>query len=126
MLRTETIPLEDAPPVIKTILKYIQFYEPSTYYNQITSLLYCKGQRMGWHNDSEEELGDKIISLSLGNPAKMNFKFKENDEKALCLYLLHGDILIMNGPDIQKKFLHCIQPDDFRIGKLVIVHKNIY
>lgn len=43
-------------------------------FNEALSICYLEGQRMNYHSDAEAGLGDIVASLSLGNPASMDFR----------------------------------------------------
>ena len=72
-------------------------------FNAVLCNFYENGQAaMGWHSDSEKELGaDPIIaSLSFGQKRKFAFRprrsFAEKNPKKVCEYLLgEGDLLVM-------------------------------
>lgn len=43
-------------------------------FNEALSICYLEGQQMNYHSDAEPGLGDIVASLSLGNPASMDFR----------------------------------------------------
>ncbi|WWC87705.1 uncharacterized protein L201_002597 [Kwoniella dendrophila CBS 6074] len=103
-------------------------------YNEILSVMYREGQKMSWHDDGEAGLGPVVSSLSLGNQAVMSFRTKTprtnlnkgfysgiSEPKhipptALSFTLSHGDIMIMQGREIQKRYDHKVVPMGFRIA----------
>lgn len=70
---------------------------------------------MSDHSDGEKDLGPVVAALSLGAPAAMSFrpvptKWSGNTKKPpndIGLALYHGDILIMDGADIQEYYQVC-------------------
>lgn len=61
---------------------------------------YVPGARMSLHQDRDErDLGQPIVSLSLGLPAVFLFGGLKRADKALRLPLFHGDVVVWGGPD---------------------------
>ncbi|KAK0203612.1 hypothetical protein DFS33DRAFT_1332731 [Desarmillaria ectypa] len=98
-------------------------------FNEVLSAAYMQKQKMAFHSDSERGLGPTVAGLSLGSPALMHFRklkpkrrkgVSENEEKTdrtvLSLVLRHGDILVMQGADIQRCYEHTVVPSNFRIA----------
>ncbi|KAK8861420.1 hypothetical protein IAR55_002239 [Kwoniella newhampshirensis] len=105
-------------------------------FNECLSVMYREGQKMSWHDDGERGLGPVVASLSLGSPAIMSFRRKQarvepnqgyyigratasarvSPPVALSITLSHGDIMIMQGREIQKRFDHRVIPQGFRIA----------
>ncbi|KAG7448720.1 uncharacterized protein BT62DRAFT_929814 [Guyanagaster necrorhizus] len=98
-------------------------------FNEVLSAAYMQKQKMAFHSDSERGLGPTVAGLSLGSPALMHFRrlrqkyrkdVPENEEKTdkivFSLVLRHGDILVMQGADIQKYYEHTVLPSNFRIA----------
>lgn len=99
-------------------------------FNEVLSAAYMQKQKMAFHSDSERGLGPTVAGLSLGSPALMHFRklkqkrrkdvpIPENEEKTdkvLSLVLKHGDILVMQGADIQRRYEHTVVPSNFRIA----------
>jgi alkylated DNA repair dioxygenase AlkB len=71
------------------------------------------------HSDGEKDLGPVVASLSLGSPALMRFRpvpgkysppeatdtiRRKTPPIALTLTLRHGDVLIMDGAEIQEYY----------------------
>jgi alkylated DNA repair dioxygenase AlkB len=84
--------------------------------------LYRNGQdSMGWHSDSEPELGEApvIASLSFGAPRTFRFRSKETREIAGSIELAHGSLLLMAGAT-QRLYQHALprsaRIDDARIN----------
>ncbi|ODO09256.1 hypothetical protein I350_02856 [Cryptococcus amylolentus CBS 6273] len=91
-------------------------------FNEILSVCYREGQKMGYHDDGEPGLGPVVASLSLGSSAIMSFRPKPgekqrgNTDVALNITLSHGDFMIMEGHEIQRKYHHRVVPQGFRIA----------
>ncbi|WWC60152.1 uncharacterized protein I303_102716 [Kwoniella dejecticola CBS 10117] len=111
-------------------------------FNEVLSVMYREGQKMSWHDDGEDGLGPIVSSLSLGNQAIMSFRPKPKTSRvnpynsfhnahgsqnhtnapmhtpptALSFTLSHGDIMIMQGHDIQRRYDHRVVPSGFRIA----------
>ncbi|TYJ58787.1 hypothetical protein B9479_000623 [Cryptococcus floricola] len=91
-------------------------------FNEILSVCYREGQKMGYHDDGEPGLGPVVASLSLGSSAIMSFRPKPgekqrgNPDVALNITLSHGDFMIMEGHEIQRKYHHRVVPQGFRIA----------
>ncbi|PBK62693.1 hypothetical protein ARMSODRAFT_980534 [Armillaria solidipes] len=69
---------------------------------------------------SNDETGIQgfIIRLSMGSNAIMEFHAKGDIKDCpilLTVKLTHGDILVMDGSDIQTTLLHCVRPDGYHI-----------
>ena len=64
---------------------------------------------MGWHSDSEIELGSNpiIISLSLGQERDFILRRKSNKNEKIKLSLSNGDLLVM-GEKIQELWEHSL------------------
>ncbi|ODO06332.1 hypothetical protein L198_01564 [Cryptococcus wingfieldii CBS 7118] len=91
-------------------------------FNEILSVCYREGQKMGYHDDGEPGLGPVVASLSLGSSAMLSFRPKPgekqrgNPDVALNITLSHGDFMIMDGHEIQRKYHHRVVPQGFRIA----------
>lgn len=93
-------------------------------FNEVLSCAYMVKQSMGFHSDDEPGLGPLVASLSLGAPAFMHFRTNRKHETgnpghprvALTVVLRHGDILVMDGANIQEYYQHMVTPTDFRIA----------
>ncbi|KAH9942478.1 uncharacterized protein BXZ73DRAFT_97887 [Epithele typhae] len=94
-------------------------------FNEVLSAAYMEEQRMAFHSDAEAGLGPRVASLSLGSAALMHFRLlkkyrtdKAGGDKvnALTLFLRHGDVLIMDGAEIQEYYEHTVVPFNFRIA----------
>ncbi|VDB95302.1 unnamed protein product [Peniophora sp. CBMAI 1063] len=93
-------------------------------FNEIMSVAYMEDQRMAWHADAERGLGPVVASLSLGSTSHMYFRrskhnITDDDVPKACpvltLVLKHGDILVMQGSDIQDYYEHTVEPMGFRM-----------
>ncbi|KAG9125118.1 hypothetical protein FRC07_008914 [Ceratobasidium sp. 392] len=129
-------PFEDCPDSIKGAVDHIGYLckgalEKSTDFNELLSVAYAEGQEMNFHSDDEPGLGPVVAGLTLGSSAEMMFRpnvsIKKNliykngpyrasesrtidvqNEKLLQITLSHGDLLIMDGIEIQKYFEHAV------------------
>nr|XP_019050222.1 hypothetical protein I302_00647 [Kwoniella bestiolae CBS 10118]OCF29152.1 hypothetical protein I302_00647 [Kwoniella bestiolae CBS 10118] len=137
---TLSYPFEQSPECVTRSLELITqrvklILGEEVNFNEILSVMYREGQKMSWHDDGEAGLGPVVSSLSLGNQAIMSFRLKTprsnlnqsfytgvtSESKkvpptALSFMLSHGDIMIMQGRDIQKKYDHKVVPMGFRIA----------
>ncbi|ORX88408.1 hypothetical protein K493DRAFT_236721, partial [Basidiobolus meristosporus CBS 931.73] len=128
----DTIPFSEAPLSATQAMDILKRETGFEKFNELLSIAYLHGQKIGWHDDGEKEVGNTIATLSLGSPATMYFrrhqaKSKRCDSGELCgrgekrellhFTLCHGDILIMNGRRIQACCEHQVVPQGFRIGK---------
>ncbi|KAI8963989.1 hypothetical protein F5Y11DRAFT_317496 [Daldinia sp. FL1419] len=95
-------------------------FEP---YNEQLVLGYFEKSKISAHDDGEKELGPNVASLSLGSPSVMKFYPKKNKtigdttdigkklrRSILSVELRHGDMLVMHGEQIQKLYLHSVEP----------------
>lgn len=86
-------------------------------FNSVLANLYRDGaDRLGFHRDSEPELGPEplIASVSLG--ATRRFRFRARDGKgSLGLDLTHGSLLVMAGAT-QRNWLHAVPPTARAVG----------
>lgn len=98
-------------------------------FNEILSAAYMEGQKMDFHSDGEKDLGPIVTGLSLGSPATMRFrpvpsKWKADGENGtrklpptvITLTLRHGDMVVMDGAEIQEYYQHAVYPFGFRIA----------
>ncbi|KAK9728583.1 hypothetical protein K7432_000932 [Basidiobolus ranarum] len=134
----DTIPFSEAPESVIQAMNILKRETGYQDFNELLSIAYLQGQKIGWHDDGEKEVGEVIATLSLGSPATMYFRrhrlqsrrYEKNQEKAMLgnytrrkekqsvldLNLRHGDVLIMHGRSIQKYFEHQVVPQGFRIA----------
>ena len=91
-------------------------------FNSVLANLYRNGRdSMGWHSDSEPELGPQpvIASLSFGAPRTFRFRSKETRAVAGSIELAHGSLLVMAGAT-QRLYQHDLprsaRIDDARIN----------
>ncbi|PBK79909.1 hypothetical protein ARMGADRAFT_1172179 [Armillaria gallica] len=96
-------------------------------FNEVLSAAYMQKQKMAFHSDSERGLGPTVAGLSLGSPALMHFRklkprrrkdepIPENEEKTDKVLSTQGDILVMQGANIQRCYEHTVVPSNFRIA----------
>ncbi|TDL25966.1 hypothetical protein BD410DRAFT_716233 [Rickenella mellea] len=126
-----TTPFEHAPQAVNEALQLIKdrarlAVGKSVDFNEVLSAAYMEKQKMSFHSDSEPGLGTVLSSLSLGSEALMHFrlraKFKDvkrakgHSQNELTIRLRHGDVLVMQGQDIQDKYEHTVVPTNFRIA----------
>ncbi|ORY29498.1 hypothetical protein BCR39DRAFT_588274 [Naematelia encephala] len=140
---TLSLPFEESPACIRRALEVIQrnarqVLGQEVGFNEVLSVLYREGQKMSWHDDGENGLGPVVGSLSLGSSAIMSFrpkpprqehniKFRLGQDStatkrtskpatALSITLSHGDLVVMSGREIQKRWSHRVIPLGFRIA----------
>lgn len=78
-------------------------------FNSVLANLYRDGRdSMGWHSDSERELGEAplIASLSLGASRRFLLKARAGGER-IAQILAHGDLLVMGG-QTQTHYRHAL------------------
>ncbi|KAF8495854.1 hypothetical protein JB92DRAFT_2817986 [Gautieria morchelliformis] len=130
-----TVPLDTYPSVrqaLETIRGHASLVlgeDPA--FNEVLSAAYMAEQKMEFHSDGEKNLGPTIASLSLGATATMRFRpipskwrpeessdgiLRKSPPVVLSLTLQHGDVLIMEGADIQEYYQHAVHPWGFRIA----------
>lgn len=123
-----TVPFDRAPGAVIKARDLIQSrilaaLNITATFNEVLSAAYMEGQKMAFHSDSEIGLGPFVAGLSLGAPAMMHFRLhaKHDPERkhkgsAISFILRHGDILVMDGADVQEYYEHTVIPSDFRIA----------
>ena|SRR5688500_1601594 len=91
-------------------------------FNSVLANRYRSGRdAMGWHSDSEPELGPQpvIASLSLGAPRRFKLRGRGPDAPGMDLDLPQGSLLVMRG-DTQTNYRHALprtaRPVDERIN----------
>ena len=86
-------------------------------FNSVLANLYRDGQdRLGFHRDSEPELGPEplIASISLG--ATRRFRLRERKGSgSFGIDLEHGSLLVMSGAT-QRNWLHAVPPTARAVG----------
>ncbi|OSD07106.1 hypothetical protein PYCCODRAFT_796026 [Trametes coccinea BRFM310] len=129
----KTVPFDSAPSAVVKARSLIQDRMASVVqaereryeFNEVLSAAYMEKQKMAFHSDAERGLGPRVASLSLGSSAHMHFRLlkKYRTDKgsgshvnALTLFLRHGDVLIMDGAEIQEYYEHTVVPLNFRIA----------
>ena len=86
-------------------------------FNSVLANLYRNGaDRLGFHRDSEPELGPEplIASVSLGATRRFRFRARQG-EGTLGLELSHGSLLVMSG-STQRNWLHAVPPTARTVG----------
>ncbi|KAH9839293.1 uncharacterized protein C8Q71DRAFT_704302 [Rhodofomes roseus] len=125
-----TVPWDRAPSAVRDALDIIRIrmteaLNMNANFNEVLSAAYMEKQKMAFHSDAERGLGPVIASLSLGSGAYMYFRLlgrytekrgQGGDRNALTLYLRHGDIVVMEGADVQTFYEHTVVPVNFRIA----------
>ncbi|KAI0690519.1 hypothetical protein BC835DRAFT_1417729 [Cytidiella melzeri] len=127
-----TVPWENAPSAVKHALDLIKLRMSQAKlacradFNEVLSAAYMERQKMAFHSDSEKGLGPVVASLSLGASAYMYFRLHSkfaaselapgSSREVLQLYLRHGDVLVMEGADVQTYYEHTVVPTNFRIA----------
>ncbi|KII92770.1 hypothetical protein PLICRDRAFT_155572 [Plicaturopsis crispa FD-325 SS-3] len=124
-----TVPFDEAPHAVVQALKLIRSRMTAAAglvapFNEILSAGYMERQKMAFHSDAEKGLGPMVASLSLGSSALMHFRLlsrfspeKERGSRiALTLVLRHGDVMVMDGADIQTYYEHTVVPQNVRIA----------
>ncbi|KAF8629412.1 hypothetical protein AX15_003465 [Amanita polypyramis BW_CC] len=123
-----TLPWDKAPGAVIDALNLIESrvskaLNRSVQFNEVLSAAYMERQRMAFHSDGEPGLGPLVAGLSLGSPALMHFRLlakydpiREQRQIALTFVLRHGDILVMDGANVQKYYEHTVVPSNFRIA----------
>ncbi|KAF7976824.1 hypothetical protein HWV62_5506 [Athelia sp. TMB] len=105
-----TVPFSDTAQAVNNALELIRTraeaaLKTKPHFNEILSAAYMERQKMAFHSDSERGLGPVVASLSLGSAAHMHFRsharLAEGKENALTLILRHGDVVVMEGADVQ-------------------------
>ncbi|KAI0085179.1 hypothetical protein BDY19DRAFT_897156 [Irpex rosettiformis] len=95
-------------------------------FNEVLSAAYMEKQKMAFHSDAERGLGPNVASLSLGGSAYMYFRLHSrfaatelspgSSRDVLQFYLRHGDVLVMEGADVQNHYEHTVVPTNFRVA----------
>ena len=87
-------------------------------FNSVLANLYRDGRdAMGWHSDSEPELGAQpvIASLSLGAMRRFVLKDRDDPARKLALELSSGSLLLMRG-DTQRHYRHALPRTAIPVG----------
>ncbi|KAF8639503.1 hypothetical protein AX17_001408 [Amanita inopinata Kibby_2008] len=132
-----TLPFDQAPSAVLNARKLIEScvskaLNQSSEFNEVLSAAYMERQRMAFHSDSEPGLGPLVAGLSLGSPALMHFRLlakyepiREQRHIAISFVLRHGDVLVMNGSQVQEYYEHTVVPSNFRIAATArCIHKD--
>ncbi|KAF8650406.1 hypothetical protein AX16_005213 [Volvariella volvacea WC 439] len=123
-----TVPWGAAPSAVIKARQYIESrirgaLKIPIRFNEVLSAAYMERQRMAFHSDAEQGLGPVVAGLSLGSPAIMHFRphikyetDREHRNVVLSFVLRHGDILVMDGAQVQECYEHMVVPTNFRIA----------
>lgn len=90
-------------------------------FNSVLANRYRDGRdAMGWHSDSEPELGPApvIASLSLGATRRFVLKHRIQPDRKLTLELPHGSLLVMRG-DTQRYYRHALPRTTRPVGERI-------
>jgi len=112
--RFEPHPWPDALAPIRTRLRN----EVGVDFNSVLANFYRHGRdAMGWHSDSEPELGAQpvIASLSLGAARRFVLKDRRDLARKLALELPSGSVLLMRG-DTQRHYRHALPRSTKPVG----------
>jgi alkylated DNA repair dioxygenase AlkB len=86
-------------------------------FNSVLANLYRDGDdRLGFHRDSEPELGPEplIASVSLGAPRRFRLR-ERGGKRSFGIDLTHGSLLVMSGAT-QRNYLHAVPPTARAVG----------
>lgn len=81
----QSVAFDQAPWVIKDVRTRLNWaarqalgdkHTEADEFNELLVFQYLEGQKINYHDDGEEGLGPTVTSLSLGAPARMNFRIK--------------------------------------------------
>jgi alkylated DNA repair dioxygenase AlkB len=86
-------------------------------FNSVLANLYRDGQdRLGFHRDSEPELGPEPLSASISLGATRRFRLRERKGRgSFGIDLEHGSLLVMSGAT-QRNWLHAVPPTARVVG----------
>lgn len=90
-------------------------------FNSVLANRYRDGRdAMGWHSDSEPELGPApvIASLSLGAMRRFVLKHRSRPEWKRAMELPHGSLLVMAG-DTQRRYRHALPRTARPVGERI-------
>lgn len=90
-------------------------------FNSVLANRYRDGRdAMGWHSDSEPELGAEpvIASISLGSARRFVLKHRDESGQRLALELRHGSLLVMAGPT-QQHYRHALPRTARPVGERI-------
>jgi alkylated DNA repair dioxygenase AlkB len=88
--------------------------------NSVLINVYRTGaNKLGWHSDDEDELGDRptIYSISLGETRSFGLKNKKTQKT--CIVELQSNSLLIMAKETQAKWLHSILPNPERLSSRV-------
>jgi len=108
------------PQVLRPVRDRLE-RELGAVFNSVLANRYRDGRdAMGWHSDSEPELGPSpvIASLSLGATRRFTLKHRQQPRQRLELDLPHGSLLVMGG-DTQRFYRHCLPRTAKPVGERI-------
>lgn len=97
------------PDALRPVRERLQ-HDLGTPFNSVLANLYRNGDdAMGWHSDSEPELGPTpvIASVSLGATRRFSLKHRDDPSRRLAIDLPHGSLLVMSGTT-QRHYRHAL------------------
>ncbi|CAL1707262.1 unnamed protein product [Somion occarium] len=129
-LTYNTVPWEIAPTAVLSARELIkermqQALNLPGEFNEVLSAAYMEKQKMAFHSDAERGLGPTVASLSLGAAAYMHFRLHAqyaselrdpSKRDVLSLFLRHGDVVVMQGAEVQTYYEHTVVPLNFRVA----------
>ncbi|KAF9464938.1 hypothetical protein BDZ94DRAFT_1189835 [Collybia nuda] len=126
-----TVPFSKAPGAVVQAREFIQTRIHQALgidltFNEVLSAAYMEGQKMAFHSDAEPGLGPLVAGLSLGSSAFIHFRPRSTPKArpvAISFVLRHGDVLVMDGAEVQQYYEHTVVPTNFRIAATA---RNIY
>ncbi|WP_457095367.1 alpha-ketoglutarate-dependent dioxygenase AlkB family protein [Lysobacter sp. P5_B9] len=90
-------------------------------FNSVLANRYRDGRDcMGWHSDSEPELGPApvIASVSLGATRRFVLKHRDQPQEKLAIELPHGSLLVMAGAT-QRHYRHALPRTAKAVGERI-------
>jgi alkylated DNA repair dioxygenase AlkB len=89
-------------------------------FNSVLCNLYRNGaDSVGWHADSERDLGDRPLIASVSFGAQRRFVLKSRDSGERIEFMPeHGSLLVMGG-DLQKHWLHQVPRTRSNVGERI-------
>ncbi len=100
--------------------------EANAPFNSILLNYYRSGQdSIGWHSDSEPELGENPIVPSISLGQERTFLIKHKKKKLMHTFILaHGSLLVMAGT-MQHYWLHLLPKTDNPGERINLTFRNI-
>lgn len=114
-------------PALRILRERLE-HEFAVAFNSVLANRYRDGRdAMGWHSDSEPELGEMpvIASISLGATRRFVLKHHEEPKRKLELPLPHGSLLLMSG-ETQRHYRHALPRTVKPVGERInLTFRNI-